>query len=123
MKKTFLVPNGIVFFCDHSHSDVTVPIYDDVSAVQTSGSCISVITMHEVDGETSIEFASEVDADQCKGLQLVFEGQLETPGRLVSMSTSQEYRVLEVSVSNSTAKISVWMSDLKWPERVLVQAR
>ncbi len=123
MKKTFLVPNGVVFFYDQSHKDVIVPIYDDVSSVQSSGSCVSVITMHEVDGETSIEFASDIDVGEDEGLQLVFEGQLETPGRLVSMSTSQEDRVMEVPVSGDTATLTVWLSDLRWPERVLVQAR
>lgn len=123
MKKTFLVPHGVVFFCDESHPDAEVPFHDDGGPVAANRSCVSVITMHEVDGETSIEFASEIDVGEDKGLQLVFEGQLETPGRLVSMSTSQEDRVMEVPVSGATATLTVWLSDLRWPERVLVQAR
>ena len=123
MKKTLLVPNGVVFFCDESHPNVEIPFHDDGGPVAANSSCVSVITMHEVDGETLIEFSSKIEVAEDSELQLVFEGEIETPGRLVSMSTSQDDRLIEVAVSDVTAKLTVWLSDLKWPERVLVQAR
>ena len=122
MKKTMLVPNGVVFFFDPSHPDIVIPMHDDDYVVDANDSSVSVFTQIDVDGEVSIELAKTIADSKKENLQQVFRGEIDAPGRKVAMSTSVEDLVLEVDVADTKANLSVWVNDLGSPDIVLVEA-
>lgn len=59
MKKRIPIPYAIIFINDNDNDAVDIPEYND-NVVSFNDSCISVGTIHEVDGDVDIELTKEV---------------------------------------------------------------
>lgn len=62
---------------------------------------------------------SAIDKDSC---EKVFEGIIETPGKKVSVVTSELDKVLEIDVQDQKTQVFVWVDDLNSPSIVAVEA-
>jgi len=49
-----------------------------------------------------------------------FQGQLETPGRYVMISTVTHESILEVLVPERVTKVSIWLNHHRWADKVIV---
>lgn len=112
-------PNAILFVFDPSNRNVRVPEYVRGQLTAANATCVSVATQAPVDGETVVSL-SEPEIHR-HGLQKVFEGPVESPGRLIAVMTSEARRVLETSVSSPVTVVCVWVDDLLNPARLAIE--
>lgn len=117
MNSTSFAPvNSIVFISDNLKSKP--PEHVDGSLVSYNEFCVSVGTYPEVDGETefSLGRADEVG----DALQLVFDGIIETPSRMLIISTVWDEVLLEDSVADVETRTRVWVDHPGWPQKLVV---
>ena len=109
-------PNSLVFISDPNGGDAPVPTRG--AMILSSPSCISVGCFPEIDGETEIILgpASEVGLNRLSD----FVGTLETPNRIVAVSTVEGATLLDVRVPASTTRVRIWLSDPRWPDKVII---
>jgi hypothetical protein len=81
-------------------------------------SCIAVACYPQFDGETEIILgpADEVDP----GYPPSFTGTLKTPDHSVVVSTIEEKTILEMPVAGTMTGTRIWLSDPRWPDKVIV---
>ncbi len=79
------VPNSIVFLYDQRCADVAIPGYDPNQLTAATNTCVSVATLPEMDGETTI---SLIESESDATFPLVFDGELNTPKGSLSVNTS-----------------------------------
>jgi hypothetical protein len=72
----------------------------------------------EQDGPTSIMMGDMQDV--VPENELVFDDMLETPHRMVMVSTVDEIKVLEMKVAATRIRVRVWVNDLRWADKVVV---
>jgi hypothetical protein len=119
---TLSVPNAIIFLYDLASKNIQVPEYIDNVLVAANEACISVDTQADVDGEVTIKLSNNIDKSDKELCEKVFEGVIDTPGKKLAVSTSEDDRVLEVDVKTNKSQVSVWVDNLDFPGIVLVEA-
>lgn len=113
-------PNSIVFICDPSSRAVDVPEYVNGQLIAATRSCISVGTLAEMDGETEISL-SEVATSGELG-ELVFDGMVLTPGKVVAVCNARDETLLSLPVSTVAVRVKVFANDRSEPDRIVVLA-
>jgi hypothetical protein len=113
-------PNSIVFICDPSSREVDVPEYVTGQLIAATQSCISVGTLAEMDGETEISL-SDVPSSAELG-ELVFDGMVRTPGRVVAVCNARDETLLSLPVSSVAVRVKVFANDRSEPDRIVVLA-
>lgn len=121
MKKTLHVPQGIIFVYDQKHEDIIIPDYDEKSLVSWNNSCISVCTIPDFEGETSINLTGKASDVDTKGLHALFSGLIDTPSKEICVATSGANVCLSVEVSENHTNVSVWSDDPDFPTSLLIQ--
>ncbi|HVW57159.1 MAG TPA: hypothetical protein VHC00_15890 [Rhizobiaceae bacterium] len=113
---TRALPNGLIFIEDIAGGEPPDPVTDD--KVQFTSSCISVVCLHEIDGETELTlgFAEQVKPN----FELNFDGTIETPSREIRISTVEEEVLLRARVPDIITRIRVWRNHPVWPDQVVV---
>ncbi len=117
MQKINLAPlNSLLFLEDSKGGIPPEPIRG--AMIWTTASCIAFACLPEVDGPTEIVIGQSSELEP--GLLLVFEGELETPSRIVIISGVEIERLLSVDVANPKTKVKIWYSHPKWPDKVTI---
>src|SRR5689334_5813384 len=112
---TTAIPHGVVFLYDPT-SIVEVPADTAAGPVLSAKGCISIWTLHEVDGVVELSFADQIsDA----GLRIIFKGLLETPGSTLAFNTSAFEPLIEVPVVTQSTALSIFSHDLRNPSKVV----
>jgi hypothetical protein len=115
--KTKIRPvNSLVFVSDPDGGSAPVPMRGKM--ILSTPSCISVRCYPEQDGPTEIILGKARDVTP--GQQPAFEGELETPSCSVVVSTAERETVLEAVVSKTRTLVRIWLSDPRWPDRVII---
>jgi hypothetical protein len=112
--------NSIVFVYDSSHRSVEVPTYVAGDLVAASQTCVSIGTLAEIDGETTITLADSIDGISVG--ELFFDGVLLTPGHEVSVCTSENEKLLTLPIKASHARVRVFANDPSEPDEIVVVA-
>jgi hypothetical protein len=108
---TLSLPHPIVFLFDVPNTHVQVPEY--VSGVPTSanGSCVSVNTRSKADGDVTIRLGRHIPADQKVGCQVVYQGEVRTPGMGLAVVTSEYNTILDIGVRGDRATVTISVDD------------
>ncbi len=122
MESTLFVPNAIIFLYDVTNNDVQIPEYIDDVLISFNETCISVGTQADVDGEVALKLSSQITMTDKSLYNKVFNGSIKTPGKTLSISTSEEEGFISIDVVGQQTKVSIWTDDLNYPSIVLVEA-
>jgi hypothetical protein len=108
--------NSIVFISDPGGGVVPEWIRDKF--ILSTESCISVRCYPEQDGPTTVNMGPlwQVEMDE----HPAFDGYLETPNRAVVVETVDRKVILEAKVPTKRTHVRIWVSDLRWPEKVII---
>jgi hypothetical protein len=102
-------------------SDVKKGVVPEVmpeSGIAATASCILVACYPEADGATKITLGSAIDVGPES--PPAFDGQLETPTKVVRIVTIDWKPLLEERVSSETTRIRIWKNHPKFPDEVTV---
>ena len=116
LKSSIAPRNSILFIFDPT---ITIEVPEGVGAtlVAATRTCISVGTLAEMDGETTIYLSDEfVDPVG----RIVFDGFLETAGKQVSISDVSGENILSMKVMRTISQVTIWANDLSEPDIILV---
>jgi hypothetical protein len=86
--------------------------------ILSTPSCISVNCYPEQDGPTEVVLGKTQEVDP--GDNPVFDGDLETPHRTVTVSTVEGNAILESKVPETRTHVRIWVSHPRWPDKVIV---
>jgi hypothetical protein len=121
MNATFSPPHPIVFVFDFSNDAMTVPEFVHGRLTASNESCVSVMTIADVDGDVTVGLApsaSELPA----GKREVYRGSLRTPGKKLAIVTSQNEKLVEIDVDSDCTGIVITVDDEQHPSEVWVAA-
>lgn len=112
----FAPGNSLVLISENLRSKPPEPILTGM--VSYNATCVEVACLPEVDGETTFHFGKvqEVPA----GLEMVFDGFLETPGGTLIVATVEEEILFEDKVPEASTRVRVWLSHPRWPDTVVI---
>jgi hypothetical protein len=108
--------NSLLFIEDVKGGIPPEPIWG--ANILSTPSCISFACFPEVDGPTEITIGPSSEVRP--GPILLFDGDLETPSRVVIISGVEIGRVLSVAVAHPKTKVKIWYSHPKWPDKVTI---
>lgn len=108
--------NSLVFISDTAGG--VVPEWIRGGLVLSTPSCISVGCYPEQDGPTEVVLGRGQEVDP--GNHPIFDGDLETPNRVVVVSTVEHEKVLEAKVPETLTHVRVWVSHPRWPDKVVI---
>jgi hypothetical protein len=108
--------NSLLFIEDVSGGTPPEPIWG--AKVLSTPSCISFACFPEQDGPTEIAIGPSNEVEP--GPLLVFDGDLDTPSRIVIISGVEIERVLSVDVAQQKTKVRIWYSHPKWPDKITI---
>lgn len=115
---TINVPHGILFILDPNNKDVLIPEYVDGELVSVTDSCLSVVTLAPVDGDTEVSMAFNEAAP--RELTRVAYDNISVPHGRLAVTTSDDGSVFEADVPVGRVTVSIWVDDLEDPSRVFV---
>lgn len=115
---TIHIPHGVVFLYDPTMI-VDVPPDTGVSPVLSTSDCVSLWTVHEVDGPTTLVLTDSYHDHDCK---LVFHGALAARGRKLAFNTSSCEPIIEVEFGSDAPEVTIYADDLKEPSKVVCVA-
>lgn len=108
--------NSILFLSDLAGGTPPEPVWG--AKILSTPSCISFACFPEQDGPTEITIGPSNEVEP--GPILVFDGDLETPGRVIAISAVDTDRVLSINVAHAKTKVRIWYSHPKWPDKVTI---
>ena len=117
-KISFAPPNSLVFLSGLEIFEIPQSM-GDLIVVQTP-SCLAIGCMSEADGPTEFIFTSANES--ASGLKLVFSGDLPTPNKHLTLTTVYQVKIIEIPVKEKKVRVSIWVNDLKEPDRILICA-
>jgi hypothetical protein len=109
-------PNSLIFVSDIDGGMPPYPVRG--GEILSTGSCISIGCYPEVDGETEITLGSRKEVDP--GGAPIFDGTLETPNRVIVISTVDGKAILREKVSGTTTRVRAWLNRRSLPDTVIV---
>ena len=109
-------PNSLVLVSDTRNAEIPVTMFD--SRFAATDSCVAVGCLADVDGDTTftLGLTSEVDP----GTSPSFVRTIQTPNRLVSISTILGNSILETKVTKTHTTLKIWVNDDTEPDQVIV---
>lgn len=108
--------NSLLFIEDVNGGTPPEPVWG--AKILSTPSCISFMCFPEQDGPTEITIGPSNEIEP--GPLLMFEGDLETPSRVVIISGVEIERVLSVDVAHKKTKVRIWYSHPKWPDKITI---
>lgn len=109
-------PNSLIFISDPYGGSAPYPKRG--ATVLATSSCISVACLMSQDGETEVTLGP---ADEiAPGHVPAYDGELETPHRVVTISTVEGEAVLEASVPERSTRVRVWVNRPREPDVIKV---
>lgn len=119
MKIKEAIPNAIILFYDPGNEDFILAEWSSTKSYEATDSCISVATLPDIDGETTIEILNAKQKIDTRNMVLAYEGRLETPTGKVSVSTSHSLDVIGMDVLSNTCLVQVWINRLMDPDHII----
>jgi hypothetical protein len=117
MRKTIkIAPANSIFFLEAPGGGRYPEIDQRYVRIWATESCIIVGSLCFMDGETELTVSDE---DVPPGRPM-FEGVLETPGKVMQVSTSEDKILLRCSVAGDSTRVRVWGDHPSEPERIFV---
>lgn len=110
-------PNSVVFVVDPT-APYEVPQDIVSNLVGYTRSCISIGTLAEMDGETSITLGRVASIAQ---KECIFSGELETPGHEIAVIDSSANKLLSQPVRTSVTRIRIYVNDLSEPNSIAIE--
>lgn len=110
-------PHSILFISDPT---AVADIPEIASTlVSATSSCVAIGTLAEMDGETTVILDRAVPAPVG---ELVFNGDVETPGRRLAVTFSDGSMVSELVVSTERVRVRIWANDASEPDSISIEA-
>jgi hypothetical protein len=117
MKSANVAPvNSLLLIADVSGGDE--PEFIPGVPVLATASCISIGCLMWQDGETKVTLALS-DEIELPGPP-AFDGALETPNKIVTISTVEGDRILQASVSTVRTRVRIWMNRSLEPDDIII---
>lgn len=112
---TLNVPNSILFLWDIQNEKAEIPEYVDNQLISSNPNCISIGTLMELDGPTTISFL-----DSPSGLASIraFSGLLRAPSGEISISSSEADCLLSLRVAGVRPSIEIFVNDPSEPSLI-----
>ncbi len=110
------VPNGVL--CVEDERGGTPPRPVRGANLLATSSCIFVACTIDSEGETEVVVGS-ADALDSKDIPL-FDGSLETPSRVLTISTVEGTKILYAAVSSPSTRVKIWTNHPRWPDKVSI---
>lgn len=110
------VPHGVVFIYDPTTTNIDVPPDTGAAPLLATSTCVSIWTLHEIDGEATITLTDAYNGDHC---ELVFRGVINANGRRLAINESSCKVLLETELSNSRPEIEIYASDPTTPTKLV----
>jgi hypothetical protein len=109
-------PNSLLFISDENGG--TTPNITREGRLWSTPSCVAVGCLAFMDGvtEVSIGQAKEVSVADA----LVFDGNVETPSRLLVVSTSDRRQLLKFATPFRNTRVRIWANHPTEPNRVSI---
>lgn len=117
MEITVAPPHSIIFVNDPT-SEVEIPEDIGRGLVWATDTCVAIGTLAEMDGQTTIRLARDFPTPEG---EVIFEGTIKTPGRLVAINTSEGVALISLT-TDSESRLTVWANDSSEPDLILVRA-
>jgi hypothetical protein len=108
--------NSLLFISDLDGGSPPVPARGPM--ILSTPSCISFRCFPEQDGATEVVLGDVAEVNP--GGEPAFEGDLETPNRVLVVSTVELEPVLDLNVAGTRTHVRIWLSHPQWPERVMI---
>jgi hypothetical protein len=108
--------NSLLVISDPDGGIPPIPVWG--ALVLSTSSCITVGCSSEQDGPTEVVLGDASDVDP--GHAPAFDGDLETPNRVVVVSTVDDQTILQANVPTSKTHVRIWINHPRWPDKVIV---
>jgi hypothetical protein len=108
--------NSLLFISDRDGGTPPEPVRGPM--ILATPTCVSFRCYPEQDGPTVIVLGDAREIDP--GNQPEFDDDLETPNRVVVISTVGLEKILQMNVAEARTRIRIWLSHRQWPEKVVV---
>ena len=114
-RATLNVPNSILFLWDRQNKKAEIPHYEDNQLISSNLNCISIGTLMELDGPTTVSFL-----DVASGLAPIraFTGLLNAPRGEISISSSEADSLLCLRVAGVRPTIEIFVNDPSEPSLI-----
>jgi hypothetical protein len=112
------IPNGIVFLHDPTMV-VDIPADTSAAPVLATSDCVSLWTVHEVDGSATLVLAEAYQGDGCA---LVFQGTLPTKGGKLAFTSSAGETIVEIQLDAKRVDVAIYADDTNEPSRLVCTA-
>lgn len=112
---TLNVPNSILFLWDIQNKKAEIPHYEDNQLISSNLNCISIGTLMELDGPTTVSFL-----DVASGLAPIraFTGLLNAPSGEISITSSEADSLLCLRVAGVRPTIEIFVNDPSEPSLI-----
>lgn len=117
-------PNSILFIFDRASQNIKIPPYQASNILSISENCISIGTLSEFDGVTTIKLIKNC-ADVKKkypSLHWFNPISLTTPSFSLSIVTSENKTLESIQTESKSIMVSVGVSDISEPDLIIVCA-
>jgi len=115
LEATLPIPHGVVFIYDPT-ALVTVPPDTSKGPVLATDDCLSLWTVHEIDGSTTLVLT---DSHESGSDEVVFKGSLRAPGRRLAFNTSSCEPIIEAELDGDTVQVVVYANDANEPSKLV----
>jgi hypothetical protein len=109
----------IIFVYDIQNRAMTIPEHVDGQLIDANRSCVSIGTQVSGSGPTKVILATRIFKPE--GI-LAFEGEIETPSRAISVSSSEREGWANLDVINDFAHVCIWANHDTEPSIVTIEA-
>lgn len=115
---TVAVPNAILFVFDPAHPDVSVPDFDPGALLAATGTCLSIGTQLDVDGDTEVTLGNEHPSPG--DLSLAGTARIAVASGTLAVETCERRRVASIEVPRGVVALTVWVDHPRFPTRVVI---
>ncbi len=116
ISRKIAAPNGLVLVSD-LHGGPPPDVMGG-SLIAATSSCIAVGCMSDSNGPTEITLGSAQDLGSRD--DPAFEGELETPSKVVAVRTVLHETILQATVPRPRTKVRIWVNHPTEPDRVFI---
>ena len=120
---TLSLPHPIIFLLDVSNKQIQVPEYVAGVVTAATNSCISVNTQAVVDGDVTIRLGKAISDDQKTGCQMVFQGEVCTPGMRLAVVTSKRDTILDIDVPSDKTIVAISVDDPNGASLIVIEVQ
>jgi len=120
---SYTPPHPIVLVCDYDNLDAVIPEYDPRSIISASDTCVSIRTISEIDGDVTVTLTQRLPPELVRGKIAAFSGAIDVPGRRIAVVTSENEKLLEVTVGGNRVALRIFVDQKKYPTAIWIEAR